>query len=89
MLFQPDGTHLALLDNLPTPLQPVTRDLVLAGAGGIMPRRATVTGVAIPVGLALPTLLTPGKANTPPSPAGGPASDWPWRAWPSNASTRP
>ncbi|MER6195976.1 SNF2-related protein [Streptomyces sp. NPDC001586] len=59
MLFQPDGTHLPLLDNLPTPLQPVTRDLVLAGAGGIMPRRATVTGVAVPFGLALPTLLTP------------------------------
>ncbi|MFI6689501.1 DEAD/DEAH box helicase [Streptomyces sp. NPDC050485] len=59
MLFQPDGTHLQLLDSLPAPLQPVTRDLVLAGAGGIMPRRATVTGVAVPVGLALPALLTP------------------------------
>ncbi|WP_052658980.1 SNF2-related protein [Streptomyces sp. MNU77] len=59
MLFQPDGTHLPLLDSVPAPLQPVTRDLVLAGTGGIMPRRATVTGVAVPVGLALPALLTP------------------------------
>ncbi|WEH37800.1 SNF2-related protein (plasmid) [Streptomyces sp. AM 4-1-1] len=59
MLFQPDGTHLPLLDSMSAPLQPVTRDLVLAGTGGIMPRRATVTGVAVPVGLALPALLTP------------------------------
>ncbi|MEU0216502.1 double-stranded RNA binding motif domain-containing protein, partial [Streptomyces sp. NPDC006265] len=59
MLFQPDGTHPQLLDSVTAPLQPVTRDLVLAGAGGIMPRRATVTGVAVPVGLALTALLTP------------------------------
>ncbi|MFF6979307.1 SNF2-related protein [Streptomyces sp. NPDC008343] len=59
MLFQPDGTPLPTPGHLPPPLQPVTRDLVLAGAGGIMPRRATVTGIAVPVGLALPPMLNP------------------------------
>ncbi|WP_234318567.1 MULTISPECIES: SNF2-related protein [Streptomyces] len=58
MLFQADGTPLPTPRRLPPPLQPVIRDLVLAGAGGIMPRRATVTGIAVPVGLALPALLT-------------------------------
>ncbi|MEU5137720.1 SNF2-related protein [Streptomyces californicus] len=58
MLFRPDGTPLPTTGQLPPPLQPVTRDLVLAGAGGIMPRRATVTGLAVPIGLALPALLT-------------------------------
>ncbi|MCX4624424.1 SNF2-related protein [Streptomyces albogriseolus] len=71
MLFQPDGTPLLAPGQLP-PLQPVTRDLVLAGAGGIMPRRATVTGLAVPVGLALPALLTP-RAGEHPSVTG-------WRA---------
>ncbi|KOU73758.1 hypothetical protein ADK61_22325 [Streptomyces sp. XY66] len=65
MLFQPDGTPLPTPGHLPPPLQPVTRDLVLAGAGGIMPRRATVTGIAVPVGLALPTLLTPREGEHP------------------------
>ncbi|MCX4792279.1 DEAD/DEAH box helicase [Streptomyces sp. NBC_01221] len=59
MLFRPDGTPLPAPGLLPPPLQPVTRDLVLAGADGIMPRRATVTGLALPVGLVLPALLTP------------------------------
>ncbi|MFD8947569.1 SNF2-related protein [Streptomyces xanthophaeus] len=72
MLFQPDGTPLPAPGQVPPPLQPVTRDLVLAGAGGIMPRRATVTGLAIPVGLALPALLTP-QAGEHPSVTG-------WRA---------
>ncbi|MEE1736420.1 SNF2-related protein [Streptomyces sp. BE147] len=58
MLFRSDGAPLPGLE-LPAPLQPVTRDLVLAGAGGIMPRRATVTGMAVPIGLALPLLLAP------------------------------
>ncbi|WP_435859944.1 SNF2-related protein [Streptomyces narbonensis] len=65
MLFQPDGTPLPALTQAPPPLQPVTRDLVLAGAGGIMPRRAIVTGLAVPVGLALPTLLTPREGEHP------------------------
>ncbi|MCL3999083.1 SNF2-related protein [Streptomyces lavenduligriseus] len=66
MLFQPDGTPLpAVPGHLPPPLQPVTRDLVLAGAGGIMPRRATVTGIAVPVGLALPALLTSRQGEHP------------------------
>ncbi|MFI2906897.1 SNF2-related protein [Streptomyces sp. PDY-4] len=65
MLFQPDGTPLPAPGHLPPPLQPVTRDLVLAGAGGIMPRRATVTGIAVPVGLALPALLTPREGEHP------------------------
>ncbi|MEU0351408.1 SNF2-related protein [Streptomyces sp. NPDC006237] len=65
MLFQPDGTPLPTPGHLPPPLQPVTRDLVLAGAGGIMPRRATVTGIAVPVGLALPALLTPREGEHP------------------------
>ncbi|OEV20239.1 hypothetical protein AN221_13385 [Streptomyces nanshensis] len=72
MLFQPDGTPLPDLGQVPPPLQPVTRDLVLAGAGGIMPRRATVTGLAVPVGLALSALLTP-RAGEHPSVTG-------WRA---------
>ncbi|MGD1220494.1 SNF2-related protein [Streptomyces krungchingensis] len=72
MLFQPDGAPLPAAGHLPPPLQPVTRDLVLAGAGGIMPRRATVTGLALPVGLALPALLTP-RAGEHPSVTG-------WRA---------
>ncbi|MFF5027851.1 SNF2-related protein [Streptomyces collinus] len=59
MLFQPDGAPFLAPGHLPPPLQPVARDLVLAGAGGIMPRRATVTGIAVPVGLALPALLAP------------------------------
>ncbi|WP_455770685.1 SNF2-related protein [Streptomyces chartreusis] len=65
MLFQHDGTPLPAPTQLPPPLQPVTRDLVLAGAGGIMPRRATVTGLAVPVGLALPVLLTPRPGEHP------------------------
>ncbi|MFJ8855712.1 SNF2-related protein [Streptomyces sp. NPDC102437] len=65
MLFQPDGTPLPTPGHLPPPLQPVTRDLVLAGAGGIMPRRATVTGIAVPVGLALPALLNPREGEHP------------------------
>ncbi|WP_406003898.1 SNF2-related protein [Streptomyces sp. NBC_00829] len=59
MVFRPDGAPLPDLETLPAPLQPVTRDLVLAGAGGIMPRRATVTGMAVPLRLALPLLLDP------------------------------
>nr|WP_024126871.1 SNF2-related protein [Streptomyces sp. F2]AHE39635.1 SNF2/RAD54 family helicase [Streptomyces sp. F2] len=65
MLFQPDGTPLPAPVHLPPPLQPVTRELVLAGAGGIMPRRATVTGIAVPVDLALPALLTPREGEHP------------------------
>ncbi|MFJ4003782.1 SNF2-related protein [Streptomyces sp. NPDC090023] len=72
MLFQPDGTPLPAPGQVPPPLQPVTRDLVLAGAGGIMPRRATVTGLAVPVGLALSALITP-RAGEHPSVTG-------WRA---------
>ncbi|MEU8545129.1 SNF2-related protein [Streptomyces sp. NPDC048717] len=72
MLFQPDGTPQPASDHTPPPLQPVTRDLVLAGAGGIMPRRATVTGLAVPVGFALSALLTP-RAGEHPSVTG-------WRA---------
>ncbi|MFJ5850832.1 putative dsRNA-binding protein [Streptomyces sp. NPDC092903] len=59
MVFRPDGAPLPDLETLPAPLQPVTRDLVLAGAGGIMSRRATVTGMAVPLRLALPLLLDP------------------------------
>lgn len=59
LVFRPDGAPLAEADAPPAPLQPLTRDLVLAGPGGIMPRRATVTGTAVPLGLALPTLLAP------------------------------
>ncbi|MFD6967409.1 SNF2-related protein [Streptomyces sp. NPDC059949] len=59
MVFRPDGAPLPDLETLPPPLQPVTRDLVLAGAGGIMPRRAIVTGMAVPLRLALPLLLDP------------------------------
>ncbi|MER5700154.1 hypothetical protein ABT088_54030 [Streptomyces mirabilis] len=57
MIFRPDGAPLPDLELLPEPLQPVTRDLVLAGTGGIMPRRATVTGMAVPLRLALPLIL--------------------------------
>ncbi|GGS28993.1 hypothetical protein GCM10010269_79690 [Streptomyces humidus] len=59
MIFRPDGAPLPDLELLPAPLQPVTRDLVLAGTGGIMPRRATVTGMAVPLRLALPLILDP------------------------------
>ncbi|MCX4791897.1 SNF2-related protein [Streptomyces sp. NBC_01221] len=62
MVFRPDGAPLPDLE-LPAPLQPVTRDLVLAGASGIMPRRATVTGMAVPLGLALPLLLDPRESE--------------------------
>ncbi|WP_435057808.1 SNF2-related protein [Streptomyces sp. bgisy060] len=65
MLFRPDGTPLPDPGHVPPPLQPVTRDLVLAGAGGIMPRRATATGLAVPVGLALPALITPRTGEHP------------------------
>ncbi|MEV6956652.1 hypothetical protein [Streptomyces sp. NPDC051183] len=40
MLFQSDGTPLPDPGRVPAPLQPVTRDLVLAGASGIMPTAA-------------------------------------------------
>ncbi|MEU0215333.1 ATP-dependent helicase, partial [Streptomyces sp. NPDC006265] len=59
MIFRPDGAPLPDLEQLPAPLQPVTRDLVLAGPGGIMPRRATVTGMAVPLRLALHLILEP------------------------------
>ncbi|WP_234048870.1 SNF2-related protein [Streptomyces liliifuscus] len=65
MLFQPDGAPLLAPGHLPPPLQPVARDLVLASSGGIMPRRATVTGIAVPVGLALPALLAPREGEHP------------------------
>ncbi|WP_241827111.1 SNF2 helicase-associated domain-containing protein, partial [Streptomyces graminilatus] len=58
MFFRPDGTPLAEVTTAPPPLQAVTRDLVLAGPGGIMPRRATVTGIAAPFSFILPALLT-------------------------------
>ncbi|MEU9848772.1 DEAD/DEAH box helicase [Streptomyces sp. NPDC047985] len=57
MAFRPDGTPLAEAETPTAPLRAVTRELVLAGPGGIMPRRATVTGIAVPLGLALPALL--------------------------------
>ncbi|MFJ7258298.1 hypothetical protein ACIQWV_38695 [Streptomyces sp. NPDC098085] len=59
MIFLPDGAPLPGIETLTAPLQPVTRDLVLAGTGGIIPRRATVTDMAVPLGLALPLLLNP------------------------------
>ncbi|KAB7835583.1 ATP-dependent helicase [Streptomyces mobaraensis] len=58
MLFQPDGAPLPAVGSLPPPLQPVTRDLALPGPTGIMPRRATVTGTAVPLALALSAALT-------------------------------
>ncbi|RLU82606.1 SNF2/RAD54 family helicase [Streptomyces griseocarneus] len=69
MVFQPDGTPLPTAGSLPPPLQPVTRDLALPGPTGIMPRRATVTGTAVPLALALPALLTP-RENEHPSVTG-------------------
>ncbi|WNI20004.1 SNF2-related protein [Actinacidiphila sp. ITFR-21] len=65
MLFSPDGTPPARAATLPAPLQYVTRELVLAGPGGIMPRRATVTGVAAPLGLVLPAVLASRDAEHP------------------------
>ncbi|MGW7197342.1 SNF2-related protein [Streptomyces chryseus] len=63
MVFRPDGAPLPDLETLPAPLRPVTRDLVLAGAGGIMPRRATVTGMTVPLSLALPVFLDARKGE--------------------------
>ncbi|WP_424892172.1 SNF2-related protein [Streptomyces sp. XH2] len=60
MVFKADGAPLPDTGPLPPPLQPVTRALALPGPSGIMPRRATVTGIAVPLGLALPALLAPG-----------------------------
>ncbi|OKJ32538.1 hypothetical protein AMK22_22680 [Streptomyces sp. CB01580] len=57
MAFRSDGSPLAGTEAPAAPLRAVTRELVLAGPGGIMPRRATVTGIAVPLGLALPALL--------------------------------
>ncbi|MFF4534271.1 SNF2-related protein [Streptomyces sp. NPDC001407] len=65
MLYSPDGAPLPTAGSLPPPLQTVTRDLALPGPGGIMPRRAAVTGIAVPLRLALPALLTPGENEHP------------------------
>ncbi|MFF4934546.1 double-stranded RNA binding motif domain-containing protein [Streptomyces griseofuscus] len=59
LFYRPDGAPLAEAEKPPPPLQTLTRDLVLAASGGIMPRRAATTGVAAPLGLILPILLTP------------------------------
>ncbi|MEU6350122.1 DEAD/DEAH box helicase [Streptomyces sp. NPDC047072] len=60
LAFQPDGTALTETSP-PPPLQTLTRDLVVAGPGGVMPRRAEVTGIAVPLDLVLTALLTPSE----------------------------
>ncbi|MEV7470107.1 SNF2-related protein [Streptomyces kronopolitis] len=59
LFYRPDGAPLAEAEKPVAPLQALTRDLVLAEPGGIMPRRATTIGLAAPLGLTLPILLTP------------------------------
>ncbi|MFI5987555.1 SNF2-related protein [Streptomyces sp. NPDC051555] len=65
MISRPDGAPLTEAQTPPAPLQALTRDLVLPGPGATIPRRATVTGIAVPLALALPALLNPGDNEHP------------------------
>ncbi|MFE3559482.1 SNF2-related protein [Streptomyces sp. NPDC059193] len=65
MIYRPDGAPLAEAETPPAPLQALTRELVVPGPGATIPRRATVTGIAVPLSLALPALLTPGDNEHP------------------------
>ncbi|MEK8145219.1 hypothetical protein NKH18_38895 [Streptomyces sp. M10(2022)] len=63
LLFDPSGKPLPTPSSgrLPSPLREMTRDLVLAGPGGLVPRRTAATGWAVPLALMLPALMTGGE----------------------------